>query len=195
MPIKSRVYAPGLFSVLFVILSAATAMGQKVETKVNSDQDFSKYGKYAWKENRIAPGSLPEDRLAIEKKIKNVVNGELSKKGYREDAQNPDFFIEVDAASIPGELMTSANRDLRVPDHVTVYESQSPGGPGVSIWMSLTAGALITVTDSASNKTAWEAKITKKYKDPDSLRNKLDKEINSFFKKGLNKFPKCKEKR
>jgi hypothetical protein len=32
-------------------------------------------------------------REAIEKTIKDVVNRELEKKGYREDAQNPDFCI------------------------------------------------------------------------------------------------------
>jgi Domain of unknown function (DUF4136) len=194
MIIPSRICIPGFLLVLWISLGAVTVMGQDVRITVNPDQDFSKYQRYAWKENRIASVRFPENRKAIEEKIKDVINGELSKKGYEEDAQNPDFYIEVDAASIPGDLMTSANRDLRVPSNVTVYNSQSPGGPGVSIWMTLTAGALVTVTDSASNKTAWEAKITKKYKNPDSLRNKLDKEINNFFKKGLKKFPENKNK-
>lgn len=193
MPMRSRIYMTGFLFALFVTLSAVAVMGQKVETKVNPDQDFSKYKKYAWRENRIAPASMPEDRKAIEMTIKDVVNRELSKKGYEEDGQNPDFYIEVDAGSLPGDLMTSANRDLRVPDHVTVYETQSPGGPGVSVWMSVTAGAMVTITDSASDKTAWQATITKKYKNPESLKNKLDKEINNFFKKGLKKFPKSKE--
>ena len=90
--------------------------------------------------------------------------------------------------------MTSGNRDLRVPGNVTVYDSQSPGGPGVSIWMSVTAGAFITVTDSATNETVWKASVTKKYKNPDKLKNKLEKEIDNFFKKGLKKFPKNKNK-
>jgi hypothetical protein len=60
--------------------------------------------------------------------------------------------------------------------------------------MALTAGAFITVTDSASDKTAWEARITKKYRDPDKLKNKLEKEINNFFNKGLKKFPENKNK-
>jgi hypothetical protein len=194
MFIPSRTCIRGFLLVLLITLGAVTVMGQKVEIKANPDQDFSKYKKYAWKENRIASAPFPEDRIAIVQKIKDVVNSELSKKGYEEDSQNSDFYIEVDAASMPGDLMTSANRDLRVPSHVTVYNSQSPGGPGVSVWMSLTAGAFITVTDAASNRTVWEARVTKKYKNQDSLKNKLDKEINSFFKKGLKKFPENKSK-
>jgi len=192
--VQSRIYTPGYFLALFIILSAVTVMGQDVKTTVSSDQDFSTYAKYAWRENRIAPASLPEDRLAIEKMIKDVVNSELLKKDYGEDPQNPDFFIEIDALSMPGEYKTSANRDLRVPDSVFIYDSQSPGGPGVSIWMTVTAGVLITITDSASDTTVWEARITKKYKNPDKLTNKLEKEINNFFKKGLKKFPKNKNK-
>lgn len=191
---QSRIGMPGIFLALFIILNAMTVMGQDVKTTVNPNQDFSKYGKYAWRENRIAPASLPEDRKVIEKMITDVVNRELMKKGYEEDTQNPDFFIEVDAASMPGEFMTSANQDNRVPGGVTIYTSQFPGGPGVSVWMTVTAGADITITDRASDTTAWEARITKKYKDPDQLANKLEKEINNFFKKGLKKFPKMKKK-
>jgi hypothetical protein len=194
MFIPSRICIPGFLLALLISLGAVAVMGQDVKTTVNPDQDFSKYQKYAWRENRIAPASLPEDRQAIERKIKEVVNRELMKKGYEENAQNPDFFIEVDAAAVPGQMMASANRDLRVPDNVTVYNSQSPGGPGASIWMAITAGVLITVTDSASDETAWEARVSKKYSDPDKLKNKLEKEINNFFKKGLKKFPENKNK-
>lgn len=191
---QSRNHLPVFILALFIFLSTVTVLGQDVKTTVNPDQDFSKYGKYAWRENRIAPASLPEDRKAIEEMIVDVVNRELFEKGYEEDPQSPDFFIEVDAASMPGEFMTSGNRDLRVPENVTLYSSQFPGGPGVSVWMAVTAGVFITITDSISDTTAWEARITKKYKNPDKLKNKLEKEINNFFKKGLKKFPKNKNK-
>jgi hypothetical protein len=191
---KLRIRLTVRLAAFLAILSAVAVMGQDVRTTVNPDQDFSKYGRYAWRENRIAPGSLPKEREAIEKTIKDVVNRELMKKGYAEDPQNPDFFIEVGAAALPGEMVTSANRDLRVPDNVTVYESQSAAGPGVSIWMAVTAGVRIIVTDSVSDTTAWEAVITKKVKNPDKLKNRLDKEIDSFFTKGLKSFPSNKNK-
>jgi hypothetical protein len=191
---KLRIRLTVRLAAFLAILSAVAVMGQDVRTTVNPDQDFSKYGRYAWRENRIAPASLPKEREAIEKTIKDVVNRELMKKGYAEDPQNPDFFIEVGAAALPGEMVTSANRDLRVPDNVTVYESQSAAGPGVSIWMAVTAGVRIIVTDSVSDTTAWEAVITKKFKNPDKLKNRLDKEIDSFFTKGLKSFPSNKNK-
>jgi hypothetical protein len=190
--VKRSICFSAFLIALLAVLNPPALKGQNVTTSVNHEQDFSKYRKYAWRENRIAPGSLPKEREAIEKTIKDVVNRELSKKGYTEDPQNPDFFIEVGAAALPGEIHTSANRDLRVPNNVVVYDSQFPEGPGVSIWMAMTAGARIIVTDRASNATAWETTVTKKYKDPEKLKNKLDKEIDTFFKKGLKSFPQNK---
>jgi hypothetical protein len=80
MFIPSRTCIRGFLFVLLITLGAVTVMGQDVSTTVDPDQDFSKYQKYAWRENRIAPASLPEDRQAIEKMIKEVVNRELTKK-------------------------------------------------------------------------------------------------------------------
>ncbi len=196
MTAQSHVCLTGFLITLLTVFTATAVVGQDIKTTVNPHQDFSKFSKYSWRQNRIAPGVAPEERDAIEAKIKGVVNQELSKRGYVEDRQNPDFFIEIGAAALPGEMLTSANRDLRVPDSVTVYDSQSPGGPGVTTWLAVTAGARIIVTDSVSNTTAWEALVTKKYKNPDKYRQKerLETEIESFFRKGIRDFPSKKGK-
>ncbi len=187
----SRFGSTVCFVALLALFVTVPVAAQDVKITVSPGQGFAKYSKYTWKRNRIAPGVSPQEREAIEATIKGVVNQELSKKGYREDPQNPDFLIEIRAGTLPGELLTSANRDLRVPDSVTLYDSQLPGGPGVSTWLAITAGAQIVVTDAASDAAAWEAVVTKKYKNPDKYkdRKKLEPEIVSFFKRGVRDFP------
>jgi hypothetical protein len=189
MAVKRCIFAAALLVLFFSAFTPVPLLAQNVSTQVTPGQDFSKFTKYGWRENMIAPAALPEERKAVEKKIKEVVNRELTKKGYTEDPQNPDFFIEVRAAAMPGELTTSANLATRVPEGSDVFSSTYPNGPGVNILLTMTGGARITVTDAASNATAWEALVTKKYKNPDKAKRNLDKEIESLFTKGLKGFP------
>ncbi len=180
-----------VFVLALLLINALAVIGQDVKITVNPKQDFSKFTRYSWKENQIAPGQLPAQRKVIENQIKEIVNTELSAKGYQEDPANPDFLLEVRAAALPGEVQTSANPDLRVPSNVTVYDSQVPAGAGVSAWLAITAGARIIVTGKVSGATAWEAIVTKKYKNPDKFKqgDRLQREIENFFKKGLKDFP------
>lgn len=172
-----------------------SVMAQDVQVTVKPDQDFSKFRSYAWGENMIAPAQLPEERKQTEQWIIDAVNQQLERKKYTENAENPDFLIQVRAMAIPGSNVSSANADVRLPNLEYRHESNRPLGAGVSIWMSFIAGVRITATDAASGEVAWEAVLKKEYKDPDKLNNNLKKEIDKFFKKGLKKFPSNKNRK
>jgi hypothetical protein len=193
----SRLHTGAALSLVVILsfLFTFPVMGQDVEISTNPDQDFSAFQRYRWKENMIAPAQLEEERKRTEGWVVDAVNRELNKKGYAEDSENPDFSIEVRAMSIYGDTVTSANMDHRMPSGGFIYDSQRPLGPGVDIWLTLIAGARIIVTDLASGTVAWEATVTKKYKNPDKLINNLKKEIDKVFEKGLKKFPANKNKK
>lgn len=163
-----------------IILNTAFVMGQKVNVTVNPDQDFGKFQRYAWGENGIAPAQLPEEQKQTESWVVDAVNKELTKKGYTEDSQNPDFIVTVRALAYSGKRITSVDQNI-------MY---NPWGTGVSSWVSLVAGVSIVITDKTTNTVAWEAALEKEYKDPDKLTNNVKKEIDKVFKKGLKKFPK-----
>ncbi len=189
MALRLRICITASLALLLSDFIAIPVMAQDVSTQVTPGQDFSKFRRYSWKENMIAPSALPEERKEVEKKIVDIVTRELAKKGYTEDSQNPDFYIEIRAASMPTELTTSANLARRVPEGSDVFSSTYPNGPGVNILLTMTAGARITVTDSTSNATAWETLVSKKYKDLDKAKRNLDKELDRMFTKAFKSFP------
>jgi hypothetical protein len=184
-------------AVLFIVLALGffntlPAWSQDVEISVSPDQDFSTFQTYRWSENMIAPAQSEDERIKTEGWVVDAVNRELQKKGYVEDSADPDFSITVRAMSMYGDTVKSANLDSRMPGGGVIYESNRPMGPGVSVWLTLIAGARITVTDTTSGEVAWEATVTKKYKDPNKLKNNLKKEIDKVFEKGMKKFPSSK---
>jgi hypothetical protein len=187
--IQSRIFNTALSLTLLLGLMASSVMGQDVKIKSNPNRDISKFTKYAWKQSKIALAQKPEVVAEIERKLKDAVNRELVRKGYVEDPQNPDLLIQVAAFGLP-EMRTSANQDLNhLSDGTTVYTSQRPGGPGISAWMDVISNVSFILSYRSSNEVAWQADVTKKYKDPQKAIRNLDKEIQSVVKKALKDLP------
>ena len=195
MSSRFHIGAVPLIVLALSFLNTLPALGQDVKISAKPERDFSNFRKYRWNENMIAPAQSEDERKKIEGWVKDAVNRELQKKGYVEDAEKPDFSIEVRAMSMYGDTVKSANMDPRMPSGGFIYESNRPMGPGVSVWLTLIAGARIIVKDITSGEVAWEATVTKKYKDPEKLKNNLKKEIDKVFEKGLKKFPSNKNGR
>ena len=80
---------------LVLILTSVSLLAQEVKTTVNPNQDFSKYRKYAWRKTSLANTMAPDEVQRTVQLIKNAGNREFAQKGYWEDPENPDFFVEV----------------------------------------------------------------------------------------------------
>lgn len=191
MTTQSRIFVVGLNMTLMIAVAASSLPGQSVKIKSNPNRDISKFGKYAWNQNRIAAAQKPDVVAQMDRTIKEAVNRELARKGYAEDPQHPDFLIEVAGYGMP-DMQTSANPDMTNPSGANVFTSQSPGGPGISAWMAVIANMSFIVTDRSSNEVAWQADVKKKYKDPQKAIQNLEKEIESVVNKALQNFPKHK---
>jgi hypothetical protein len=185
---QSRTFIIALNMALLVALAAAPFTGQSVKTSSNPKRDISKFSKYAWKPNKIAVAQPPEVVAAMDRTIKDAVNSELVRKGYVENPHNPDFLIQVAGYGMP-EMQTSANPNMATPSDTWVLTSQGMGGPGMSAWMSVISNVSFILTDRSSNEVAWQADVTKKYKNPQKAIRNLDKEIQGVVNKALKDLP------
>jgi hypothetical protein len=186
---QTRIFIIALNWALLITLAVAPLTGQNVQTKSNPKQNISKLGKYSWKNNKMGFSQTPEVMAEMDRTIKDAVNSELAKRGYVESSQDPDFLVQVSAFGIP-EMATSANTDLTNPFNAMVYTQV--GGPGVNIWMAVVSNLSFILTDRSSNEVAWQADVTKKYKDPQKAIRNLKQEVQSVVKKSLKDLPRHK---
>ncbi len=172
-----------------ITLAALPVAGQSVKTKSSPNRDISKLGKYSWKENKIAAAQKPEVVAQMDRAIKDAVNRVLRQKGYVENPQAPDFLVQVAGYGMP-DMKTSANPDLSSPPTTpNVFTSQAPAGAGVNIWMTVIANMSFILTERSSDEVAWQADVSKKYKNPQKSLQNLDKEIQDVVEKALKDLP------
>ncbi len=176
----------GLLLPIVLILTAVSLLGQAVKTTVNSNQDFSKYRKYAWQKTRLLNAMIPDEVQRTVQLIKNAGNREFAQKGYWEDAEDPDFYVEVSSLGIQDANLAVNMRPSYTYD---VYGAAYGAAPATTLWLALTSQGSIVVTDRATNEIVWQAQTLKKYKNPDKAMKNLDQEINSVMKKALKDFP------
>ncbi len=189
MTTRLRIFIVRLNMALMIVLSATALLAQSVKITSSPNRDISKLSKYAWKPNQLAAAQKPEVIAQMDRTIKEAVNRELTKRGYAEDQQHPDFLVQVAGYGVP-DIETSANPDkARYPYDANVFTSQSPGGPGVSAWMAIISNVSFTFTDGSSNDVIWQADVKKKYKDPKKAIQNLEKEIGSVVSKALQNLP------
>jgi hypothetical protein len=187
MPLRTRYM--GLLVPLVLILTGVSLLAQEVKTTVDPNQDFSKYKKYAWRKTSLANAMIPDEVQRTMQLIKNAGNRELAQKGYWEDAENPDFFVEVSSIGIQDANLAGNVGTLYRYDGYGAINPQYSAAPGTTVWLTLTSQGSIVVTDRATNATVWQAQTLKKYKKPDKAMKNLEQEINSVMKKALNSFP------
>jgi hypothetical protein len=174
---------------LILIMTSVAPFAQDVKTTVDPSQDFSKYKKYAWRKTHLGNAMIPDEVQRTVQLIKNAGNRELAQKGYWEDQENPDFFMEVSTLGIPDADLAGNVGSMYRYDVGGAINPQYGGAPGTTLWMSITSRGSIVVTDRASNKIVWQAQTLKVYKKPDKAMKNLEQEINTVMKKALQSFP------
>ncbi len=179
----------GLLLPIVVILTTVSLLGQEVKTTVNPNQDFSKYRKYAWRKMQLGNAMVPDEVQRTVQLIKNAGNREFAQKGYWEDAENPDFYVEVSSLGTQGANLAGNVGALYTYDGVGIVNPNYGGAPGTTLWLTLTSRGSIVVTDRTTNEIVWQAQTLKKYNKPDKAMKNLDQEINTVMKKALKDFP------
>ncbi len=156
--------------------SAAGAADQGM--KFDRKADFSVYQTYGWIEQKQRPeGSPLAVGGAIDTKIRNAIDRQLARQGFRQAIdEEPDFLVSFDGAM---EQVTDieANRRQIATGVAWVVE----GDISSYRWGTL----IIGINDAESGKAVWSAWTRNKIKDP----QKPEKQINKSVKKLLGKFP------
>jgi hypothetical protein len=102
-----------LIAGLILTSTLILADGQSVD--FDPQVDFAKFKTFSIHEARLTTGKPEIDNPLYARRISEVIRGELTKKGLKEMADQPDLFVEI---SISGENFSTVGgqRGYRVPD-------------------------------------------------------------------------------
>ena len=80
----------GVLGIVFLLASCAST----AHIEKDDNTDFTKYKTFAWVEKEGAKNDRKND--LAEQKIRNAVNKELEKAGWRESKREPDVLLSYD---------------------------------------------------------------------------------------------------
>jgi len=131
---------------VFLMLTA----GAFASTKTDYDHsiNFEKYQTFAWK-NSVRPGNGIVNNSIVESRLQNAVNGQLIKKGMREDDRNPDVYIvaHVGAKSVSDiEYMPAYG-----------WRHWRWMGPDVFVNRYVQGTTVIDIVDARTNQLVWRS--------------------------------------
>jgi hypothetical protein len=158
--------------------------------------NFSKYHTYTWVEAKDSESDSARAKVSdlTERKIKEAVNAELAKNGWRESKTRPDVLINYDVAVERG-VKDDTNPVYSQPFTRYVYN------PYTRRWISIyypseflgydrnqrsvrEGTVTINVIDAKTEKTVWQGWTT----DEVNSRNLTNKEIQNAVKNIFRKF-------
>lgn len=158
--------------------------------------NFSKYHSYTWVEARDNKNDSSDNRVSdlTERRIRDAVNAELSKAGWKESKNRPDVLISYDVMVERG-VKEDTNPVYSQPFTRYVYN------PYTRRWVSIyypsefmgydrnqrsvrEGTVTISVIDARTEKTVWQGWTT----DEVNSRNLTSKEIQNAVKSIFRKF-------
>jgi len=181
--------AAALVAVAFFTGCAGTTHIEK-----DSTADLSRFQTYAWMEKPNVEGEKGKrNNELIESNIRNSVNSELVKKGWKEVTANPDIMLNVellveknqveqkDAVYSPSYTRSYYNRFTgRV---VTLYY---PGQfVGYDSYATTVKEATVTITlvDNKTDKTVWQGWTTSELNGGRITGKEIDRNVKAIFRK------------
>lgn len=181
---------------MLVAIAAIFFIGCAGNAHIEKDKnaDFSKYQTYSWIDKAEVP-SEKKDRKAdlTETNIRNAVNVELQKKGWKEVRHNPDVVINYELVVEKNQVQQQDpvysqpytrsyyNRSTgRV--HSFYYPSQFMGYD--SYTTTVKEGTVtITMIDSRTDKTVWQGWTTSELNGRNITSREIDRNVKTIFKK------------
>lgn len=180
------VAAVALSAALFITGCAGTAHIEKDKTV-----DFSKYKTYAWAEK-------PESKKALrngltETNVRNSVNAQLQKIGWKEVSANPDIMVNY-------ELLVERNQKeqkdaVYSPSYTRSYFNRYTGRVNTYYYPGQFAGydtytttvkegtVTITMIDNKTDKAVWQGWTTTEIESRKMTGKEIDKSVKTIFRK------------
>jgi hypothetical protein len=189
-------YLKNLIVVAFAgLLLAGCASVAHVEK--DDSVNFSNYHSYTWvdaKDSKSDSSSATKVSDLIEKKVRDAVNAELAKYGWKESKRKPDVLISYDVVVESG---VKENTDPVYSQPFTRYVYNPYSRRWISLYYpseflgydrnqrSVREGTVtISVIDAKTEKTVWQGWTT----DEVNSRNLTSKEIQNAVKSIFRKF-------
>ena len=160
---------------LLLLLVSSVGFAQKVNTEFDEAADFSTYKTFAWRQGRITSRHPALDNTLVEKKVRNLIEAQLTAKGLREVelAGNPQLVVSY--------VLGAANRR-----EVDTVPAGWRGLRTRRVVRKTTQGTLtIDLRDRARKELVWRSICTDTASDP----SKFEKRLDSDVKKAFEKFP------
>lgn len=157
--------------------------------------NFSKYHSYTWVEARDAKNDSAKTRVSdlTERKIKDAVNAELAKTGWRESKSRPDVLISYDVIVERG---VKNDTDPVYSDPFTRYIYNPYTRRWVSIYYpsqfmgydrnqrSVKEGTVtVSVIDAKTEKTVWQGWTTDEVNSQNLTSKEIQNAVKSIFRK------------
>jgi len=183
------VAAAVLSAALFITGCAGSAHIEKDKTA-----DFSKYKTYAWAEKPESKEAKKARREGLtETNVRNSVNEQLQKIGWREVNANPDIMVnyellvernekeQKDAVYSPSYTRSYFNRYTgRV--NTYYYPGQFSGYDTYSTTVK-EGTVTITMIDNKTDKAVWQGWATSEVDNRKMTGKEIDKSVKTIFKK------------
>ena len=156
--------------------------------------DFSKYRTYAWIDKPEEKGRKKNRRTELtETNIRNAVNEQLQKNGWREVSANPDVLVS-------SELLVERNRKeqqdpVYSQPYTRSYYNRYSGRVityyfpsrfmGYDTYSTTVREGTITITliDNSTDKTVWQGWTTSELSSSRISSNEIDRSVKTIFRK------------
>ncbi|HQW83192.1 MAG TPA: DUF4136 domain-containing protein [Ferruginibacter sp.] len=182
-----------LISFLGVLAIVFTGCASTAHIQKDKHADFSKYKTYAWVDKPDAKENGKNWKHDIsEVNVRNAVNTELQKKGWRESASDPDIIINY-------ELLVEKNRKQQQDPVYTqpysrsyfnrrngkVYTFYYPSQfMGYDSYTTTVREGTVTITmiDSQTDKAVWQGWTTSELDSHNLSTREIDRSVKAIFK-------------
>jgi Domain of unknown function (DUF4136) len=177
-----------LISVLFLLIafSCLAAQAQKIKVEYDKSVDFSKYKTFAM--DVYQDSAKPMLRLAI----LAAVQDDLTKRGLKQVADNPDIYVQVYGA---------IDTDFTTHYHDPIYGGTIPSiNSGIMLWHNIPGtnttviipkGELVVdLIDARQKQLVWRGIAKQKLSDQ---RDKLLDQVNTAVEKMFQQYPVSKK--
>ena len=175
-----------------VLLFSGCAGNAHIEK--DKSADFSKYHTYAWVDKSDEKENKKNRRKELaETNIRNAVNEQLRKNGWREVSSNPDVLVNYELLveknqkqqqdPVYSQPYTRSYYNRYSGRMVTYYyPSQFMGYDNYST--TVKEGTItITMIDNRTDKTVWQGWTTNELNSSRITSNEIDQNVKSIFRK------------
>jgi len=183
--------------VLAVAISAAllvTGCAGTAHIEKDKSADFSKYKTYAWTEKPESKEARKERRSGLtDASIRNAVNDQLQKIGWKEVNKNPDIIVNYELLV---ERTEKEQKDaVYSPSYTRSYYNRYTGRVNTFYYPGQFSGydtytttvkegtVTITMIDNRTDKAVWQGWTTSEIDSRKMTSKEIDQSVKTIFRK------------